>query len=178
MPVDRVFRLDQNYPDEETGRLIDATLNQSGLDADALFALFSRTFIRFIRDVFPQFMTMSENSEELVRMQAKIHALIAAGMRSKEERGATTDKFTLVDQGPHRLTVRYRSHLQLSGLYKQLVRDMATEFGGKVEIDTLDCRKAGAEACRFCVRWIAIGGRSADPDLHRPLASRMAQVAR
>jgi hypothetical protein len=176
VPEDRVFRMDQNYPDEETGRLIDATLRLSGLDTEALFGLFSKTFIRFIREVFPQFMIMSENSEDLVRMQAKIHALIAAGMRSKEERDATTDKFVLVDHGPHRLTVRYRSQLQLCGLYKQLVRDMAAEFGDRVEIDTLDCRKAGAEACRFCVRWIAIGGRATDPDLHQPLSARLVPV--
>lgn len=174
VPEERVFKMDQNYPDAEMGRLIDATLSVTQLEAEEVFGLFCQTFIQLVKDVFPKFMSMAASSEELVRMQAKIHALIAAGMRSKEERVATTDKFQLEDQGPHRITVRYRSQLQLCGLYKRLVRDMAAEFGDSVEIDTLECRKAGAEACRFCVRWTAIGGRPTDSVLHRPLSAEHA----
>lgn len=159
VPVDRVFRMDQNYPDDETGRLIDATLRLTGLSAEEVYALFSRTFIGLVKEVFPQFMAMSANSEDLVRMQAKIHALIGAGMRSKAERDATVDKFLLVDHGKHRIAVRYRSQLQLCGLYRQLVRDMAAEFGDSVEIETSACRKRGAEACGFVVRWTALAGQ-------------------
>lgn len=158
VPSDRKFRMDQNYPDEEMGRLIEATLHVTGLDQAAVFTHFSRAFIGLVKEVFPQFMAMSQNSEDLVRMQAKIHALIGAGMRSKAERDATTDKFTLEDDGPHRMVVRYKSQLQLCGLYKSLVREMAAEFGDSVEIETLHCRKKGADACSFCVRWTHIDG--------------------
>lgn len=168
VPLDRAFRMDQNYPDEEMGRLIEATQRVTGLDADAVFGLFSRAFIDLVKDVFPKFIAMSESSEELVRMQAKIHALIGAGLRSKAERDATVDKFHLEDQGPHRITVRYRSALQLCGLYKRLVRDMAAEFGDTVEIDTLRCRKAGADACGFCVRWTALAGQPVGAGMPSP----------
>ncbi len=166
VPPDRVFRMDQNYPDEELGRLIEATERVTGLDSDAVFGLFSRAFITLIKDVFPKFILMSDSSEDLVRMQTKIHALIGAGLRSKAERDATVDKFHLEDQGPHRIVVRYRSALQLCGLYKRLVREMADEFGDSVEIDTLRCRKSGADSCGFCVRWTAIAGQPVDPSGH------------
>ncbi|MFN3293047.1 MAG: heme NO-binding domain-containing protein [Gemmobacter sp.] len=159
VPPDRVFRMDQNYADEEMGRLLAATQRVTGLGADELHDLFSRTFVEVVKQVFPQFISMSANSEELVRMQAKIHALIGAGMRSKIERDTTADKFHLEDHGPHHVAVRYRSQLQLCGLYKSLVCAMAAEFGDVVDIEMLRCRKAGAEACGFAVRWLAIAGR-------------------
>ncbi len=177
VPADRVYRMDQNYPDDEMGRLIDATLRLTGLSADEVHALFSRTFIGLVKEVFPQFMAMAASSEELVRMQAKIHALIGAGMRSKDERDAAVDKFQLVDQGKHRIAVRYRSQLQLCGLYRQLVRDMAAEYGDVVEIETAACRKAGAEACGFAVTWVALAGQRVEADVvpvrHTALAGRV-----
>lgn len=169
VPPDRVFRMDQNYADEEMGRLLAATQRVTGLGVEELYALFSRTFVEVVKHVFPQFITMSANSDDLVRMQAKIHALIGAGMRSKIERDTTADKFHLEDHGKHHIAVRYRSQLQLCGLYKCLVRAMAAEFGDSVEIEMERCRKAGAESCGFAVRWMAIAGRPTGMD-PRPVA--------
>jgi hypothetical protein len=168
VPENRVFRMDQNYPDDEMGRLLDATRELTGLDADAVDTLFARNFVRLVKDVFPQFIAMSADSEDLVRMQARIHALIAGGLRSTAEREASSDKFHMEDQGNHRIVVRYRSALQLCGLYRQLVRAMADEFGDTVEISTVRCRKAGAESCAMAVCWTAIAGRRTDIDPPTP----------
>ena len=162
IPESRVFKLDQNYPDEEAGRLLEATVTVTGLDREAVFKLFSKTFIKLLKDLFPQFMKV-QDSEELIRMQAKIHALIAAGLSSAKEREKMTDKFLLEDQGPHKMNVIYRSQLQLCGLYKRLASDLAADYGDSIEINTVDCRKRGAYACKLCVRWTAIGGKPTKP---------------
>lgn len=160
-----VFRMDENYSDEDLKRLIDASLAVTGLTPDALYDRFSRTFVRYIQTTFPAFLDMCATSEDLVRMQAKIHALIGAGMASQHERDATSDKFTVEDHSDHALTVRYCSGLQLCGLYKALARHFAKLYGDTLEIDTLACRKgdSGVGACRFRVRWLhlAEGGATA-----------------
>lgn len=168
VPEDRVFRMDQNYPDEEMGRLLEATKRLTGLESDSVEAMFARTFLRLVKEVFPQFIAMSADSADLVRMQARIHALIGSGLRSQVERDATADKFHLQEQGPHRVVVRYRSHLQLCGLYRHLVRATADHFGDTVDIATLQCRSQGAEACSFRVAWTAIAGRPTGLDLQAP----------
>lgn len=165
VPEDRIFRMDQNYPDDEMGRLIEATKRLTGLDGNAVDAVFAQTFVRLVKQVFPQFMAMSAHSEDLVRLQARIHALIGAGLRSKAERDATTDKFHLEEDGQHRIVVRYRSHLQLCGLYRQLVQAMADEFGDTVDISTVRCRRKGAETCAFRVGWTMLAGRPTGVDL-------------
>jgi hypothetical protein len=167
VPEDRVFRMDQNYPDDELGRLIETTKRLTGLGTDAVDALFAKTFVRLVKQVFPQFMAMSAHSEDLVRLQARIHALIGSGLRSKAERDATTDKFHLEEDGQHRIVVRYRSHLQLCGLYRHLVQAMAEEFGDTVDIATVRCRRRGAETCAFRVGWTSLAGRLTGVDLHQ-----------
>jgi hypothetical protein len=159
VPEDRVFRMDQNYADKEMGRLLEATKRLTGLESDAVGALFARTFLCLVKAVFPQFIAMSADSEALVRMLARIHALIGSGLRSQVERDATADKFHLQEQGPHRIVVRYRSNLQLCGLYRHLVRATADQFGVTVDIATLQCRQSGTETCSFRVTRTAISGR-------------------
>jgi hypothetical protein len=70
------------------------------------------------------------------------------------------------------MEVRYRSNLQLCGLYRQLVRDMAAEYGDTVTIDTRACRKRGAEACAFALHWSELAGRT--PQGPGPRAERAA----
>ena len=81
IPIDRVYRMDQHYDDTETASLITATLKITGISPQELYDLFSRVFFDVVEDVFPEFLRMSATSEDLVRKQAKIHALIAAGSR-------------------------------------------------------------------------------------------------
>ncbi|WP_299962452.1 heme NO-binding domain-containing protein [uncultured Roseobacter sp.] len=158
IPNDRVYRIDSHYPDEETQRLIAATLEVTGLSEDALFKLFSARFFEVIAQVFPKFIEMAESSEDLVRMQAKIHALMASGTRTPEGSSETEDKFTVEEQSDHHLIVRYRSHLQLCGLYIKLVEACAHRFGDEVVLEELTCRNRGDDACRIRVKWTAIDG--------------------
>ncbi len=165
IPRDRVYRLDRHYPDEETGRLLAAALHVTGLEEGKLFEIFSDNFLDVIGTVFPRFLEMASNSEELVRMQAKIHALIAAGIRTRRGSTQTTDKFQLESLNEHHLIVRYRSELQLCGLYTKLVEAAARRYGDEVLVEEMSCRHKGAEACRMSVKWLSIDGNLT---LHSP----------
>lgn len=159
IPNDRVYRLDKHYPDAETARLIDAVLSVSGLGIAGLSQLFARVFFDMIDDVFPEFIRMADSSEDLVRKQAKIHALMAAGSRAPGESEQSIDKFHLQDHGPHHLTVRYKSELQLCSLYEALVRECAKRFGDEVIFSEHICAHHGADACLMTVKWTAIDGQ-------------------
>lgn len=159
IPPDRVYRMDQHYPDAETARLIKSALKVTGVSTQELFDLFGKTFFDVVADVFPEFLRMSKSSEDLVRKQAKIHALIAAGSRKPGESRKSTDKFQLLDLGPHDIQVRYKSELQLCGLYETLVRHAAERFGDTVKFAPHECAHNGADACIISVRWTSIAGR-------------------
>jgi len=105
-----------------------------------------------VEAVFPKFLEMAANSEELVRMQAKIHALIAAGIRSPEGSSETNDKFKLDVVEDHHFHVTYKSELQLCALYKILVRFTADRFGDEIDIEELGCRYKGASNCQFSIK--------------------------
>ena len=120
---------------------------------------FPASFFDVVEDVFPEFLRMSATSEDLVRKQAKIHALIAAGSRKPGESSKSTDKFQLLDRGKHDIVVRYKSDLQLCGLYETLVRHAAARYGDTIEIARHECAHNGADACTIGVRWTSIAGR-------------------
>ncbi|MEM9577084.1 MAG: heme NO-binding domain-containing protein [Pseudomonadota bacterium] len=159
IPPDRVYRMDRHYPDGETGRLINAVLKVTGLTPEQLFELFAKVFFEVVEDVFPEFLRMSKTSEDLVRKQAKIHALIAAGGRKPGESNKSTDKFQLEDRGPNEIAVRYQSELQLCGLYQTLVGYAADLFGDTVLIEHSECAHEGAEFCKIHVKWTSIAGQ-------------------
>lgn len=159
IPPDRVYRLDRHYPDEETARLIVSSLKITGLETQAFFDLFASVFFDVLEDVFPEFLRMSKTSADLVRKQAKIHALMAAGSRKPGESEKTTDKFQMEEKGPHEVVVRYKSELQLCGLYETIVRAAAERYGDAVVFADHECAAKGADACVMTMRWTSIAGQ-------------------
>lgn len=159
IPPDRVYRLDRHYPDEETARLIVSSLKITGLNTQAFFDLFTVMFFDVLEDVFPEFLRMSKTSADLVRKQAKIHALMAAGSRKPGESEKSTDKFQMLEKGPHEVVVRYKSELQLCGLYETIVRAAAERYGDTVVFADHECVSHGADACVMTMQWTSIAGQ-------------------
>ncbi|MEO1689533.1 MAG: heme NO-binding domain-containing protein [Pseudomonadota bacterium] len=159
IPPERVYRIDQHYPDAETARLIASALRCTGLAEPELFRRLSVSFFDVVEHVFPEFLRMCRTSEELVRRQAKIHALIAAGSRRPGESEKSTDKFAMESLGPHHVRVRYRSELQLDGFFETLVREAAARFGDEVEIPPYARGGGGADGSMITVKWTSIAGR-------------------
>ncbi|MEL7255790.1 MAG: heme NO-binding domain-containing protein [Pseudomonadota bacterium] len=161
IPADRVYRMDQHYPDAETARLLEATLTQTQLDAQAIFDLFTAQFFDIVEQVFPEFLRMCSSSEDLLRKQIKIHSIMAGGCRAAEDRQQVYDKFHLVDIGPHEIQVHYKSELQLSLLYETLMRYAAEKFGDTVVMQKIypdPDAPDGAGGVVFHMRWTAIAG--------------------
>ncbi|WP_299631891.1 heme NO-binding domain-containing protein [uncultured Roseobacter sp.] len=158
IPNDRIYRIDRHYDDGETMRLIEAVLQVTGLETSELFDLLSEAFLEFVEGVFPEFLRMSRTSEDLVRKQAKIHALIAAGSRKPGDSQKSADKFRIEDHGPHHITVHYQSQLQLCGFYEALVRAAAKHFGDEVVFASHECAHEGANACRMTMKWTSVAG--------------------
>lgn len=165
---DRVFRIDQSYPDTELQALFDATKSIAGLSDAALADTFARVFFQIVNEIFPEFTTMARNSEDLLKLQAKIHAMIASGQRDPTIRKGVDDKFKLVENGHHRVRVQYTSALQLCGFYCALARAAAQEYGDRIEIETMRCRKRNDDLCEFRIRWLELAGRTVDQEFHDP----------
>ena len=111
-----------------------------------------------IDQVFPEFLDMCANSEDLVRRQIKIHAIMAAGCRAPEERQHVMGKFHLVDNGPHDIELHYKSELRLFDLCETLLRFGAERFGDTIEIVRHQHVQDTQDACVFAIRWTSIDG--------------------
>ncbi|MEM7733211.1 MAG: heme NO-binding domain-containing protein [Pseudomonadota bacterium] len=157
VPPDRVYRMDQHYPDAETARLLQASLAQTNLSEQELFTLFTTRFFAIIDDVFPEFLRMCKSSEDLLRKQIKIHAIMAGGCRETEDRQQVNDKFQLTDMGPHDIEVRYKSELQLCLLYETLMQYAVDRFGDTVVMEKRSC-PTGEHGTVYRLRWTAIAG--------------------
>lgn len=159
IPPDRIYRMDEHYPDSETSRLIASALQITQVSTQEFFDLFATLFFDMVDQVFPEFLAMCDTSEDLVRRQIKIHAIMAAGCRAPEDRQQVMDKFRMIDHGPHDIELHYKSELRLCELYETLLRFSAKRFGDTVEIADHQCAHSGNSACIFAIRWTSIGGQ-------------------
>lgn len=153
---DREFRIDTNYSDTECLELLDAATEEIGCTEKELFDLFSAQFVAETREIFPQFYSGCKNSEEFLRKQVAIHALIGASLRDKGQRQAINDKFVIEDTAPGSLTVRYNSPNKLCGLYHSLAHAVAESYKDTLTVRTICCSKKSGTgtACEFLVSWL------------------------
>jgi hypothetical protein len=153
VPEDVTFRIDQNYSDEEFHRLLQASGQATGLPESELCALYARAFLARARELFPRFFEMSSSSEEFLLRQATIHAVMASGLKTSEDRKAVTDKFSAEQVRPGFIRVSYRSANKLCELYKALAHEVAFLYGEKLQITCEHCMKRGDTECRFAINW-------------------------
>lgn len=158
IPADRVYRMDQHYPDTETARLLDASLQLTNLSDKQLYELYSERFFDIIEVVFPEFLRMCRSSKDLMRKQIKIHSIMAAGCRALEDSQQVNDKFHLVDKGPHEIEVHYNSELQLCLLYETMMQFVIDRYGDTVIVEKRDADGDGQEGTIYRLRWTSIGG--------------------
>ena len=153
VPEDVTYRIDQNYSDDEFHRLLKASSDETGLSEDELSALYAKAFLKRARDLFPRFFDMSSSSEEFLLRQATIHAVMASGLKTQEDRKAVTDKFSAEQIRPGFVRVNYRSANKLCALYKALAHEVAALYGEKLQISCERCMKRGDAECCFAINW-------------------------
>ena len=156
VPHDRSFRIDQNYPDDECLRLIQAAVDETGLSEDEVNVLYAKAFLKQANTLFPQFFMMAKTSEQFLLRQASIHGVIASGLKKPEERQVVKDKFAARSIEPGFVEVTYRSPNKLCGLFRALAHEVAAMYGESLTVECADCMKRGDDACRFELRWQAV----------------------
>jgi hypothetical protein len=145
--ADRVYRLNEPYPDSEAQRLTAAASRYLSLD-DIAEAFFQDTIVRF-----PTWFEMCKTSREFLEMQPEIHNTFAHGLQRPEERDAVREKFRL-EKLADELVVHYRSPNGLCDMYKAIAERVFRHYREQATIDEPNCMKRGDSECQLRIRWI------------------------
>jgi len=153
---DRQFRIDTIYSDAECLKLLDSAREEIGCSDKELFDIYASAFVAETQKIFPQFYATCSTSEEFLRKQAAIHALIGASLRDKDQQQSINDKFEIEDSSPGNLLVHYDSPNKLCGLYHALAHAVADVYDDKLSVRTVNCSKRNSKgtACEFLVTWL------------------------
>lgn len=152
VPVDRVFRLGESYPDDEWQRLLAATCAVLGLTEEEGLEAFADVFARDALTRFATWFDMSRSSRELLERQITIHNVFASGVQDPVAKKAMVDKFR-IEKSPDEIVTHYRSANKLCGLYRALARRMFRHYGDPAVIEETRCMHRGDEECEIHVRW-------------------------
>ncbi|MEC7546968.1 MAG: heme NO-binding domain-containing protein [Pseudomonadota bacterium] len=152
VPADVTYRIDQNYSDDEFNRLLSASAVITGLSVGELSALYAKAFLNRAKVLFPRFFEMSSSSEEFLMRQATIHAVMASGLKTQDERKAVTDKFSAERIRPGFVRVTYRSANKLKDLYIALAHEVAAIYDEKIQVQ---CDETGENEYCFELKWQA-----------------------
>lgn len=143
------YLLSEAYPDERFDALVRRTIDQVGIDADAVtyeFGVFTgeTTFAR----LYPAFFSVVGSAREfLLTVESRIHELVRATVPSAEP-----PRLSVEPLGDDGVTIVYRSPRRLCALLRGLAEGTSRRFGETTEIVETSCMKRGADACRFEVR--------------------------
>lgn len=158
IPMDRRFRIDTVYPDDEWQRMLAAACEVLQMTPPAFEAAYAEQFGRDALQRWPAWFKMSRNAREFLERQPTIHNTFATGVRDPEARHGIRDKFRL-ELREHELVTHYRSPNELCGLYKALAHWVLGHYGERASIDETLCLKRGDAECEIHIRWEPEGSR-------------------
>jgi hypothetical protein len=147
VPADRVYRLNEPYPETEAQRLAVAVSRRLSVE-DVAEAFFRDTVERF-----PTWFAMCKNSREFLEMQPEIHNTFAVGLQRPEDREAVRDKFRL-EKLDNELVIHYRSPNRMCDMYKAIARRVFHHYQETATLDEPRCMKRGDADCQMRIRWI------------------------
>jgi Haem-NO-binding len=146
VPADRVYRLNEPYPDSEALRLSAAAFRRISVEEMGEY------FFKDTIERFPTWYAMCKTSREFLEMQPEIHNTFAHGLQRPEERAAVRDKFHL-EKLADELVVHYRSPNHLCDMYKAVARHVFKHYGDNATIAEPRCMKRGDGECELRIRW-------------------------
>lgn len=147
------YRIDKNYSDDECLRLIAASVEETGFTESEVYALYASAFLKKARSLFPRFFEIADDSEGFLLRQARIHAVMASGLKQQDERQHVNDKFSASPIEPGVVRVIYRSPNGLCRLYQALAFEVASLYGDEIEFNEPCCMHKGAVHCEFIITW-------------------------
>lgn len=157
VPLSRLFRIGEDYPDVEFQRLLQSALRVTGLDEGRFLTAYAELFFRDARERWPAWFTSSPHSRSFIEKQCAIHNIFASGLGDQGARAAVADKFR-VERHADRILTHYRSPNRLCGLYKALALRVVDYYGDSVEIMEHRCMHRGDEECEIELRWSSFKG--------------------
>lgn len=147
LPGDRVYRLNEPYPDHEAQLLTRAAVGRITVENIAE-EFFQDTLARF-----PTWFEMCKTSREFLEMQPEIHNTFANGLQRPEDRDAVRDKFRL-EKLKDELVVHYRSPNRLCEMYKAIAQHVFQHYREEATIDEPHCVSRGDDECELRIRWV------------------------
>jgi predicted hydrocarbon binding protein len=147
LPAERIYRLNEPYPDSEAQRLTAVAMHLISVEEVAQ-TFFEDTVMRF-----PKWFEMCKTSRQFLEMQPEIHNTFAVGLQKPAERDAVRDKFRL-ERLDDELVVHYRSPNRLCDMYKAIAQHVFRHYKEKATIDETQCMKRGDAECELRIRWI------------------------
>lgn len=168
IPVDRVFRIGDVYPDDEFQRLLAATCEVLNVKAEQAFDAFAEVFFKDATVRFGKWFDLAKNSHQFLIFQTTIHNTFASGVVDPKERRAVQDKTSVEQISDRYIVTHYRSPNKLCGLYKSLGGWVARYYGDEITIDEATCMLRGDDACEIHVKWDKFRNESVVSDLKAP----------
>jgi hypothetical protein len=147
LPGDRVYRLNEPYPDSEAQQLTRSALCRISLEDIA------EEFFQDTIDRFPMWFEMCKTSRQFLEMQPEIHNTFAHGLQRPEDRDAVREKFRL-EKLPEELVVHYRSPNHFCAMYKAIAQHVFRHYRERATIDEPRCVSRGDDECELRIRWI------------------------
>lgn len=147
------YRIDKNYSDDECLRLINAAVIETGLSETTVYQHYATAFLKKAQALFPRFFEIADDSEGFLLRQARIHAVMASGLKRQDERQHVNDKFSATSVEPGKVRVIYRSANGLCRLYQALAFEVAALYDDKIEFEEPCCMHQGAVHCEFLISW-------------------------
>jgi hypothetical protein len=146
VPADRVYRLNEPYPESEAARLSAVAFQRISVEE------MGQVFFEDALERFPMWFQMCKNSREFLEMQPVIHNTFAHGLQLPEERDAVREKFRL-EKLADELIVHYRSPNRLCDMYKAIAWRVFRHYGDTATIEETKCMKEGDIECELRIRW-------------------------
>jgi hypothetical protein len=153
LPVDRQFRMDAAYSDEEWQKLLSAAVKMSGRPADEIELAFARFSGEDLSVRMAGFFKGCPNTREFLKRQPAIHNMMASSVRDASARKLINDKFRLEDKDGETIA-HYVSPNRHCTLYRGLAHWVADYYQERIEIFEPRCLKRGDPECEIHVKYL------------------------
>lgn len=159
IPTDRIYQINDIYPDEEWQRLLASGLKVLKITPEQADEVYADYFLKDAMKRFPMWFEMCKTSYDFLVIQPTIHNCFATSVIDQKDRDVINDKF-VVDQSPehpNKLITHYRSGNHHCGLYKALAKCLFKHYNDEARIEEKKCLKQGDKECEIHFNWSKLG---------------------
>ena len=153
--VSGVYTALGSYADEELIALICGLAAHRDLPIDTVLHWFGRRSIPILADRYPEFFEPHVSTTSfLMTLNDVIHAEVRKLYPGVEVPvfDFALEKDAIDDRDTPTLTMVYHSHRSMCALAEGFATGAAEHFGEAIQLEQLECKKIGAEACVLSIR--------------------------